>query len=400
MVDLFRPYMNYPRVAEAVAGVLKPDHNGRVYCGEGPVTEVFENRIADLLGLPQCDDDEPRILAVNSCTMALTIALDCCDVGPGDEVISTPITCTATSGAIVNRGATIVWADVDRETGNIDPADVARKITLKTKAIVAVDWGGRLVDYGVIRTSAYRPPCNGECVYGHRQGLGCDPRASQTIPVIQDAAHSFLATGGARGDYTAYSFGPIKHLNCGGYGGGLITPPEQTRRARLLRWHGLDRKSSADFRCAQNIEAAGYRGHMTDDQAAVGLANAERVEWVVGQHRANAAWYDKALRGLPGISLPPADPGSAYWLYTLLADDRDALQAHLASRGVASSPVHAINTNHTAFARQSRGADSVPNADWFDQHQLSIPVGWWLTPEDREQVAAVVISFACQRVPA
>ncbi len=388
MIDLFRPYMNYPKVAEAVAGVLKPDHNGRVYCGEGPVTEVFEHRIADLLGLPPHPDGEPRILAVNSCTMALTIALDCCGVGPGDEVISTPITCTATSGAIVNTGATIVWADVDRETGNIDPWSVGQLTTERTKAIVAVDWGGRLCDYGKLRRAAN---------YG----------AKGPLPVIQDAAHSFLAHPYALNpapaiysDYTAYSFGPIKHLTCGGYGGALVTPPEQTKRARLLRWHGLDRLSGADFRCAQDIQDAGYRGHMTDDQAAVGLANAERVEWVVNRHRENAAWFDKALRGLPGVSLPPADPGSAWWLYCLTANDRDALQAHLASRGVASSPVHAINTRHAAFARQSRGADSVSNADWFDTHQLSIPVGWWLTPEDREQVAAAVISFACQRVPA
>jgi dTDP-4-amino-4,6-dideoxygalactose transaminase len=295
-------------------------------------------------------------------------------------VISTPITCTATSGAIVNRGATIVWADVDRQTGNIDPADVEQKITPKTKAIVAVDWGGRICDYVALSWAID----------------SADIPEHQQIPMIQDAAHSFLADGACCGDYTAYSFGPIKHLTCGGYGGALTTPPEQTKRARLLRWHGLDRRSSADFRCSQDIVEAGYRGHMTDDQAAVGLANAERIEWVVAKHRENAAFYDHVFRSLPGISSPPADSGSSYWLYTLTCDDRDGLMAHLAERGVASSPVHAINTWHTAFRRQSRGADSVPNADWFDAHQVSIPVGWWLTPEDREQVAAAVVSFACR----
>jgi dTDP-4-amino-4,6-dideoxygalactose transaminase len=308
--------------------------------------------------------------------MALTIALECCGVGPGDDVISTPITCTATSGAITNTGATIVWADVDRQTGNIDPYSISSRLIKTPKAIVAVDWGGRKCQYNLLTKI-----------------LGFD---HLRVPIIRDAAHSFLATGGEDADYTAYSFGPIKHLTCGGYGGALITPPEQTRRARLLRWHGLDRRSSADFRCAQDIVEAGYRGHMTDDQAAVGLANAERIEWVVAKHRENAAFYDHVFRGLPGISSPPADPGSSYWLYTLTCDDRDGLMAHLAERGVASSPVHAINTRHSAFWRQSRRADSVPNADWFDAHQVSIPVGWWLTPEDREQVAAAVVSFACR----
>lgn len=386
-VDLFRPFINYLKAMQNLHEVFMSNPDGRVYVGEGKVVEAFEERIADLLGLPTHPAGEPRILAVNSCTMALTIALDCCDVGPGDEVISTPITCTATSGAIVNTGATIVWADVDRETGNIDPVDVMEKITPKTKAVVAVDWGGRLCRYDALRGPLAQFPLHGY----------------QTIPVIRDAAHSFLARKEALysvPDYHCYSFGPIKHLTCGGYGGALITPPEQTKRARLLRWHGLDRRSSADFRCAQDIVEAGYRGHMTDDQAAVGLANAERIEWVVGRHRENAEFYDKTLRGLPGISLPPADPGSSYWLYTLLADDRDALQAHLASRGVASSPVHARNDKHTAFKLAARLSGPLPGVDYFDSHQLSVPVGWWLSTEDRERVAAAVISFAAQRVTA
>lgn len=378
MIDLFRPYINHARALENLAQVLRPRDDGRVYVGEGPLTALFEERIADLLGLPLSQDGEPRILAVNSCTMALTIALDCVGVGPGDEVISTPINCTAGSGAIVNTGATIVWADVDPKTGNIDPADVARKITEKTKAVVAVDWGGRLCDEWI-----YPAP-------------GTQWRR---IPTIQDAAHSFLAQPShLRGEYVCYSFGPIKHLTCGGYGGALLTPPDKSKFARLARWHGLDRLSSQDFRCSQDIEFAGYRGHMTDDMAAVGLANCERVEWIVSKHRENAAYYDHVFKGLPGITPPPSDPGSTYWLYTLLADDRDGLQKHLAERGVASSQVHRSNVHHTAFARQSRGADSVPNADWFDAHQLSVPVGWWLSYEEREQVGAAVISFACQAV--
>jgi len=374
MTPLFSVAMNLPRAAELVAGVLQSG-----YVGEGRMVERFEEALAKVLGLPSHPDGEPSILAVNSCTMALTIALDCIrdywgTLGYGDEVITTPITCTATSGAIVKTGATLVWADVDPVTGCIDPDDVRRKITPKTRAIVAVDWGGRLFDYVSLRQ------------------IG--------IPIIRDAAHSFLAEPRLEGrlaDYTCYSFGPIKHLTCGGYGGALSTPWNMTKRARLLRWHGLDRRSSADFRCAQDIVEAGYRGHMTDDQAAVGLANLERVEWIVARHRENAFWYDRALKGLPGVTLPPPDPGSSYWLYTLLADDRDGLQARLAARGVASSQVHAINTRHTAFRRQSRGADSVPNADYFDAHQLSIPVGWWVSAQDREQVAEAVWASVTER---
>jgi len=372
MIPLFKVAMNLPRAAEMVAEVLASG-----YVGEGAMVERFEEALVKMLCLPARPAGEPPILAVNSCTMALTIALDCIGAGPGDEVITTPITCTATSGAIAKTGAALVWADVNPATGCIDPSSIAERITTRTRAIVAVDWGGRLCDYRAL-ADVTRP-------------------GKPAIPVIQDAAHSFLSANGPPGDYTCYSFGPIKHLTCGGYGGALVVPPEQARRARLLRWHGLDRRSSADFRCAQDIIEAGYRGHMTDDQAAVGLANLERVEWVVARHRENAAWYDRALASLPGVTLPPFAPGSSYWLYTILADDRDGLQARLAARGVASSQVHAINTRHTAFQRQSRGSDSVPDADYFDAHQLSIPVGWWVSEQDREQVAEAVWASVTER---
>jgi dTDP-4-amino-4,6-dideoxygalactose transaminase len=394
VIPLFKVAMHMPYAADLVAEVL-----GSGYVGEGRMVERFEARLANLLNLPDHPDGEPPILAVNSCTMALTIALDCIGVGPGDEVITTPITCTATSGAIVKTGATLVWADVDPVTGCIDPMSVLHRIvecndrTLGKlpKAVIAVDWGGRFCDYSGLAMLA--------------GGFG--------IPIIQDAAHSFLGKPRDRqpqpddvrpeiwkggGDYVCYSFGPIKHLTTGGYGGGLITPPDQTKRARLLRWHGLDRRSSADFRCAQDIVEAGYRGHMTDDQAAVGLANAERVEWVVARHRENAAWYLNALRGVAGITLPPPDPGSSWWLFTVIAEhDRDGMIEFLAERGIMSSPVHAINTKHSAFRRQSRGVEDVPNAEYFDQHQLSVPVGWWLSEQDRERVASAIWEWSKAR---
>jgi dTDP-4-amino-4,6-dideoxygalactose transaminase len=373
MISLFKVAMHMPYAADLLREVL-----GSGYVGEGRMVERLEARLANLLNLPDHPDGEPPILAVNSCTMALTIALDCIGAGPGDEVITTPITCTATSGAIVKSGATIVWADVDPTTGCIDPESVNERLTERTKAIVTVDWGGRLCDYRGLQGVAFG--------------------GARVVPIIRDAAHSFLARGEQRTTYTCYSFGPIKHLTTGGYGGALITPPDQTKRARLLRWHGLDRRSSVDFRCQQNIETAGYRGHMTDDQAAVGLANAERIEWVVARHRENAAWYDRALCSIPGVTLPPPDPSSSWWLYSLLVhEDRDGFIRRLAERGVASSPVHAINTRHTAFKRQSRGADSVPNADLFDARHVAIPVGWWLSPDDRERVAEAVWEAAMRR---
>lgn len=367
MIDLFRPAMNYPKVAEMVAEVLKPDRDGRVYCGEGPKVEEFERQLGRLL------KTTAPPLALNSCTSALELALHLAGAGPGDEVISTPITCTATNGAIVRSGAQIVWADVDSTTGNIDPERVAERVSQRTRAIVAVDWAGRLCEY--------------------------DALADFGLPVIQDAAHSLLAQG-VHGQFVCWSFQAIKHLTTGD-GGALHVPPIFRERARLLRWYGLDRLSGQDFRCQQDITEVGFKMHMNDVAAAIGLANLEIVEGVVNRHRANAEWLHRALRGISGVIPPTPDPGSAWWLYTLIVEgDRDQFVRELAERDVSSSPVHAINTKHAAYRAASTGGDSVPNADYFSAHETAIPVGWWLTDPELEQIATAVWAAARAMRPA
>jgi dTDP-4-amino-4,6-dideoxygalactose transaminase/intein/homing endonuclease len=170
--------------------------NQTLYSGvwtEGPRVKELEAKLRQFLG---CD-----VLATNSCTSAIDLALHLCGVGPGDQVISTPLTCSATNTHALLRGAQLVWADVNPETGLIDPESVAKRVTARTKAIVVVDWGGRPVDCSKIR--------------------GLLPR---DIPIIQDAAHSFGATipeglteqpahaGEKSGTYVAWSFQAIKAL--------------------------------------------------------------------------------------------------------------------------------------------------------------------------------------------
>lgn len=362
-IDLFRPFVA-PGAVTSVERTLTPDADGRVYLGEGPRVQEFERGFQRLVGT------EKSPLALNSGTSALELALHLAGVGPGDEVISTPMTCTATNGAIVRCGATIVWADVDPFTGNIAPLDVTRKVSARTAAIVAVDWGGRACDYAALRRT--------------------------TTPIIQDAAHTLMVdVEHNRGDYVCWSFQAIKHLTTGD-GGALLPPDYQYDRAKLLRWYGLDRSSSADFRCSQDITEVGFKMHMNDVAASIGLANIPHMQRVVARHRANADWYHNALRGAPGIVLPPPDPKSSWWLYTLLVDDRDSLKAFLAERGIASSPVHRRNDEHTAFKRYSR--EPLPGVDFFASRALAIPVGWWVSDAERETVASAVLEWAHTRV--
>jgi dTDP-4-amino-4,6-dideoxy-D-glucose/dTDP-4-amino-2,4-dideoxy-beta-L-xylose transaminase len=365
-IPLFRVFM----ADDAPARVAETLQSG--YIGEGPRVQEFEHAFGQLVGSPFPP------LALNSCTSALDLALHLAGVGLGAEVITTPMTCTATNGVIVNRGAKIVWADVDPVTGLIDPVDVQRKITYRTRAIMAVDWAGRSCDYKQLRQNA---------LYASR--------AVQQIPIIQDAAHNLFVDMQNRGDYVCWSFQAIKHLTTGD-GGALLAPTEQMGRGRLLRWYGLDRTSSADFRCAQDIKEAGFKYHMNDIAAAVGLANLPYARWVVDQHRAHAAQYAAELQDVPGVRVPPADPGASWWLYTVLAENQAGLIAHLTSRGIGASPVHRRNDVHPAF-RFPNG--QLPGVDAFAEHEVALPVGWWVTESQISEIAAAVKEWLKLRTP-
>lgn len=351
MIPLFKVAMS-PEAPARVAEVLTSG-----YIGQGEQVERFEAALQELLGTPAPP------LTTNSCTSAIDLALHLIGVGPGDAVLTTPVTCTATNSPIVTRGAVPFWVDVDPLTGLIDPAKIEQalwkaSINYRPAAIMAVDWGGALCDYKVLRS------------FGS--------------PVIQDAAHSL--TAGTGGDYVTWSFQAIKHLTTGD-GGALWCPPEQLERARLLRWYGLDRRSKADFRCEQNIQEVGYKYHMNDIAAVIGLANIGGVRGLIEEHRANAEAYGRHLKNIPGVALPQQNDRSAWWLYTLLAEDRQGFTSYLADHGIAASPVHARNDTHRAF-RYPNGP--LPGVDHFASRNVAIPVGWWLSADDWQHIIKTV----------
>lgn len=360
-IDLFRVRME-PSAAERVAAVLASG-----YVGQGPRCEEFEQAFGRLVGAP-----EPPLL-LNSCTSAIDLALHLIGVGPGDEVVTSPITCFATTAPIVWRGAIPVWADVDPATGNIDARDALNKVTPRTKAMLVVDWAGRACDHDRLHLAS--------------------------LPVIEDAAHGPLieykgqsvATNG--GDYVCYSHQAIKFLTLGD-GGSLITPAMQTERARLLRWYGLDRRSKADFRCEQDIAEVGFKHQSNDIAAAIGLANIGRTEWAVAQARRNAEYYTRALADVPGICAPPYDPGAAYWIYSLIVHDRPSFIEHMKGQGIATSPVHRRTDAHSAIAKVGQWRGPAIGVDFYDAHQCAVPNGFWITEAEREHIAGAIIDWA------
>lgn len=348
---------------------------GSGYIGQGPLVDQFEAMLAEEFGVPPW-----ALITVNSGTSALHLAYHLLDFAPGDAVIATPMTCAATIAPLMHLGARIIWADVDRITGNIDPASVADKIDeLHTQdespaAIVAVDWAGTPIE-----------------------GIEAD------CPIVEDAAHAMFArrrdgsTVAFGSSFTCFSFQAIKHLTT--IDGGLLVCPSLNvaERARKLRWFGLDRRSKADFRCEQDILEAGYKFHMHDVSAAIGIANLPIAREAVESHRANAARYHEAFVGLePRVITPPWRPSSSWWIYTLIVNNRPSFQNFLAQRGITTSQVHRRNDHHTAFihrAGRTRPGD-LPGLDFFSEHQCSIPVGWWLTSSDVDRIIDAVRTWA------
>lgn len=352
MIRLFQVYMD-PQAATQVEHVLRSG-----YIGQGERVEQFEHELSRRM-------DGAELLTVNSCTSALDLALHLCGVGPGDRVVTTPQTCTATNGVIVRRGATPVWADIDPQTGNIDPIDVAAKVEIyQPKAIMAVDWGGRACDYNELRS------------------LG--------VPVIEDAAHavstrySGMHVARTGGDYVCFSFQAIKHLTTGD-GGALKVPDEQIDRARKLRWYGLDRRSKASYRCEQNIDEVGYKYHMNDIAATIGLANLAGLEEIVGRHIHNAKVYCEELGHCLDVMVPDFDAESSWWIYSILVRDPIGFISKMAEQGIECSPVHARNDKHSAF-REAAISSPLPGVDTFTAGHVAIPVGWWLSDDDLQRV--------------
>ena len=355
MIQLFKVFMD-PSASDAVSSVL-----GSGYIGQGPKVDIFEDLLQEELGLSHAP------VTVNSCTSALDLALHLCGVGPGDEVISTAATCFASNSIIVNRGATIKWADIDPDTFLIDPKSVEKLITPKTKAIMAVDWAGRICDFKALKS------------FG--------------IPVIEDAAHCwdvFLEPKTRdfieRGDYICYSFQAIKFLTCGD--GGLLVCQNKAKsdEARLLRWYGLDRTKGESFRCVQNIKQAGFKYHMNDIAASIGIANLAGAKKSVIKHRENAEFL-LANIGNPKLKLPTHHYACSFWLFSLSVESgtRDEFIAHLKEKGVASNPVHYRNDLYDCVS-EFKSSEPLPGLTAFDTKQIAIPVGWWLSTEDLNRI--------------
>lgn len=356
------------------------------FIGQGRVNDEFEAAVGSTLGTP-------HVVTVNSATSGLHLALYMTMTAAGDtrpdlgrrgtgpwagEVLTTPLTCSATNWPLVTQNIRFRWVDVEATTLNMDLADLARKIGPSTRAVMVVHWAGNPIDLDALALVLD----DAEDRHGFRP------------IVIEDCAHAWGTTHsglrlGNHGNICVYSFQAVKHLTCGD-GGAIVFPDaDAARRARRLRWYGIDRTAPGN-RFEQDVTEAGFKFHMNDISSAIGLANLSLAEHNLHLNRANAHFYDDRLAAVPGVTLLDRRDvtNSSAYLYSMLVEDRDGFIRGLAAAGIEAGPVHMRNDVHTCVADHR---EPLPGVERANAEMVSIPVGWWVGEEDRERVVSRIV---------
>ncbi len=335
------------------------------FVAEGPRTKEFEQKFGAWLG-------NKNTAMVNSCTSALTLALHESGVGPGTNVVSSPMTCVATNTPIKNLHADVKWADVEPTTGNLDPASAEEMIDEKTKAIMVVHWAGMPANLTEIHKIA------------NKHGL----------PVIEDAAHALGARYkgkkiGTISDFSCFSFQAIKHITTIDGGALACSSRSAYQRTRKLRWFGFDRNAPrTSTRGFTHMEEAGYKMNMNDVQATFGLEQLKYLDGIVNKHKANAAYLRSELEGV--VDLPVQAKGSdpSYWLLTVLlpANKRKKFSDYLNAKGIDNSTSHTRNDIYRALGKRVK----YENLEYFGSSMLNLPCGWWVNSDGLDRIVKAV----------
>lgn len=369
LIPVFRPSYDEAEV-QAVAAVLRSG-----WIGLGPKTAAFERAFAEYLGVPSA-------VAVNSGTAALHLACIAAGVRPGDEVIVPALTFASTALAPLYCGARIVFADVEEATLTLDPADVARKVTSKTKVIIPVHYGG---------TPANLPEL--EAIAG-RHGL----------TILEDAAHAcgtiYRGTKiGARGHLTCFSFHAVKNLATGD--GGMVIPrtEEEAQRLRRLRWVGIDKdtwarenQSERRYDWYYEVRELGFKYHPSDITSALGLVQLEKLDGRNARRRQLVARYRAALSAYPRVSTLGERPEtvSACHNFVVRILEREAFRLFLAQRMI-STGVH--YTPLTAQPLFSPFAVPLPVTDRVAPELVTLPLYPDLTDGDLTRILDAIRAY-------
>lgn len=358
IIPMFLPYVS----DEAISRVEKVLRSR--WIGQGPIVDEFERAIEQELSVPYA-------IAVNSSSSALRLALTISGVGPGDEVVTTPMTCTLTNHPILEQFAVPVFADIQYNTGNIDPADVEKRITDRTKAIMCTHWGGYPCDLAELNELA----------------------GAHNLPLIEDASEAFGATYhgrpiGAISRFSAFSFQAIQIITTAEGGVLTVQDPSDASAACVQRWYGIDRMHRTpniigyyDF----DITTVGYGYHMTNIAAAMGIEHLASLGIQQARRQTVAERYRQAFEGVGGIELLEhgTDRTCSNHFFTMHVERRSEFCQMMTARGISTSVVHYRNDAYTVFGGLR---DDLPNLDRFSQSYIALPLHMHLTDDDIDYI--------------
>lgn len=378
MIQLFKPSMDEQEI-EAVSEVLRSG-----WLGFGPKTAEFEMKFAQYVGAKHA-------IALNSCTAALHLSIKAFNIGAGDEVLVSPITFVSTIHAILYNEATPVFVDIEPDTLCISPADIKRKITSRTKAIIPVHYGGHPCDMDEIMQIAEQ----------------------NNLIVIEDAAHACGAVYkgkkiGSIADATCFSFHAVKNLATGD--GGMITTNrlEIVNLLKRLSWMGIDKNTwdrtetlelekekekYSGYSWYYEVSELGYKYYMNDITASIGLVQLEKLERMNRRRRKIVQMYNNAFRDINWIETPVEREyvKSSCHNYVIKTPYRDQLNLYLKNKNIATG-VHYMPI-HLHLYYKNKFSANVPIAEKIWTRLLTLPLYPDLTEEQVNYIISMITSF-------
>jgi len=358
----------HPHIAKNSAKYITETLQTR-WIGQGPKVEQFEKEFSSRFckGL--------SAVAVGSGTDALHLAYILAELKPGDEVIAPVFTCTATNIPFLYMGVKIIFADIQKNTLNIDVEHVKELVNEKTKAIICVHYGGLPCDMDELHEVAKK----------------------WSIPVIEDAAHALGGSYknipiGAISEFTMFSFQAIKHITTGD--GGMLSFKDNSilDKAERVRWFGINRSAKQQGHWENDIKEIGYKYQMTDIAAAMGIAGLEEFDEIFNHRRKLFDIYEKNLSNVNGLHFIGGgytDRVHAAWLCTIITENRIGLQHKLREFKIESNQVHYRNDRYTIFGSRR---NNLPNMDAIEDKYLVLPLHTKLSAENIYRVCEVIKS--------
>ena len=353
---------------EGINNVLETLHSTNISAGKR--AQEFENMLSNKYGFQ-------NPITLNSGTVTMRLSLISCGVGPGDEVILPAQTFVATGQVILQCGAKPVFADINTFDGNISIDSIKEKITEKTKAIIPVHWGGYPCDLDEINEISKK----------------------NNIYVVEDAAHAFGSKYknewiGNISDFTSFSFQAIKHLTTGD--GGLLTCKDKNKSdlIKRIRWFDIDRENSTLSILGEreyDIKNVGFKYHMNDMSASLGIGNLESIDSKLSKIKSIAKKYESELSNVSGLKMMEykKDRESSYWLFPIFVENRIDFITKLKERGISTSVVHLGIDKNSIFGGKD---ESLVNQRYFDDNQIHIPIHGDLSDSDVDHVINTIKS--------